>query len=171
MAYRPRARLIVLRSHGVQEVPVLNYRPAVPLDVAECIVLRGLTRENAIRVARLASLGITLESWTSNIETARVSGHVCTDNGRIVGYCFGDRHTGEIGVLALLPAYESRGIGKALLLRVVEDLWAIGFKRLFLGCSKNPAHRSYGFYRYLGWRSTGKSDAHGDEELELLRKD
>jgi hypothetical protein len=57
------------------------------------------------------------------------------------------------------------------LLRVVEDLWAIGFKRLFLGCSKNPAHRSYGFYRYLGWRSTGESDAHGDEELELIRND
>jgi N-acetylglutamate synthase-like GNAT family acetyltransferase len=104
------------------------------------------------------------------MEAGRVSGHVCTDSGRIVGYCHGDRQTGEILVLALLPPYENRGIGKALLLRVVEDLWAIGFKRLFLGCSKNPAHRSYGFYRHLGWRSTGQSDAHGDEELELLRK-
>jgi hypothetical protein len=28
--------------------------------------------------------------------------------------------------------------------------------------------RSYGFYRYLGWKSTGTFDANHDEVLELL---
>jgi len=133
--------------------------------------MRGQTRENAISAAGLASLGITAESWGQKIEADGLSGQVCTDNGRIVGYCFGDKDTGEIIVLALLPAYESRGIGKTLLSRVVEDLWSIGFKRLFLGCSKNPSHRSYGFYRHLGWRPTGAFDVHADEVLELRRMD
>jgi GNAT superfamily N-acetyltransferase len=126
-----------------------------------------MTRENAISSARLASLGITEDSLAKSMEAAQVMGHVCSDGDRIVGYCFGDRTTGEILVLALLPDYESRGIGKALLSLVVTDLWSIGFKRLFLGCSRNPAHRSHGFYRHLGWQSAGALDAHGDEILEL----
>lgn len=145
----------------------LHYRPAVPTDAAECIQLRGMTRENPILSARLASLGITVQSSSKSIETGEVIGHVCIDGDTIVGYCLGVGDTGEIQVLALLPAYENLGIGKALLSRVVADLRSLGFKRLFLGCSRNPAHRSYGFYRHLGWRSTAELDAHGDEVLEL----
>jgi GNAT superfamily N-acetyltransferase len=146
-------------------------RPAVPADAAECIQLRSKTRENAISVAHLASLGISVASWTKRIAAASVIGHVCTDGGRIVGYCFGDGHTGEILVLALLPDYEGRGIGRLLLSLVVKDLWKIGFRRLFLGCSKNPGHRSHGFYRHLGWRPTGALNAQADEVLELHRQD
>jgi GNAT superfamily N-acetyltransferase len=147
---------------------MLHYRLAVPLDTGECIVLRGMTRENAITAPRLASYGITAESGAKQIEERRIIGYVCIDGNRIVGYCYGDRHTGEIQVLALLPDYEGRGIGKTLLSHVVAHLRSIGFRRLFLGCSNNPGHRSYGFYRHLGWRSTGTLDAHGDEMLELL---
>ena len=149
----------------------LHFRPAVPTDAGECIRLRGMTRENPIRAARLASLGITVESSSKSIEAGEVIGHVCTDGGTIVGYCFGVRDSGEIQVLALLPDYEYLGIGKALLSHVVEDLRSLGFKRLFLGCSRNPAHRSYGFYRHLGWRPTGALDSHGDEVLELQWQD
>ena len=147
---------------------MLQYRLAVPSDTGECIVLRGMTRENAITAPRLASYGITAESGAKQIEDGRIIGYICIDANRIVGYCYGDRHTGEIQVLALLPDYEGRGIGKTLLSHVVAHLRSIGFKRLFLGCSKNPDHRSYGFYRHLGWRSTGTLDAHGDEMLEFV---
>lgn len=160
-----------IKPDGADAVAVPRYRSAVPSDAAECIELRGKTRENPIRAARLASLGITVTSLSRSIEAGQLIGHVCTDGGAIVGYCLGVRGTGEIQVLALLPAYESRGIGKALLSHVVKDLWSLGFKRLFLGCSKNPVHRSYGFYRHLGWRSTGESDAHEDEVLELRCSD
>lgn len=145
-----------------------QYRPAVSTDAAECVVLRGLTRENAFSAAALASLGITVESWANDIESGHLPGHVCTVDDRIVGYCFGDRRTGEIAVLAVLPRYEGRGVGKALLSRVVNDLRSCGFKRLFLGCSRDSSHRSHGFYRHLGWRPTGAFDAHDDEVLELL---
>lgn len=158
---------MVLRSR----VPVLHYRSAVSSDGTEVITLRGQTRENAISVSGLASIGITAESWGERIEAADLSGQVCTDNGHMIGYCFGDNHTGEILVLALLPEYESRGIGKTLLSRVEKDLWSLGFKRLFLSCSKYPCSRSYGFYRHLGWRPRGELDAHDDEILEHLWQD
>jgi ribosomal protein S18 acetylase RimI-like enzyme len=85
-----------------------------------------------------------------------------------VGYCFGDRDTGEIVVVALLPDFEGRGIGCEVLNRVVEELAERGHNRLFLSCNPDPESRSYGFYRHLGWRSTGTFDQHGDEILEML---
>ena len=107
------------------------------------------------------------ESWGNETRTGKLIGHVCLDEGRIVGYGFGQTETGEVVVLALLPEYESKGIGKELLSRVVQDLRACGHQRLFLGCSRDPASRSYGFYRRLGWRSIGTYDSNGDEVLEL----
>ncbi len=71
--------------------------------------------------------------------------------------------------MALLPPHEGLGIGRELLNRVVAHLWALGHQKLFLGCSRDPTVRSYGFYRHLGWQSTGAFDDHGDELLEFVR--
>ena len=144
----------------------IAFRRAVPDDTPACIVLRGMTRENAFSVEQLAALGITLESWRAAIADGSLPGHVATESDKIVGYCFGERETGEIAVLALLPEHEGQGVGKALLNLVVAELKGFGLARLFLSCSSDPAVRSYGFYRHLGWRSTGSFDDRGDEILE-----
>lgn len=143
-------------------------RRAVPEDAAACITLRARTRENAFTESELAGLGITRESWAAEIRDGTLPGHVAMVDGDMAGYCFGERDSGEVVVLALLPEHEGRGIGRALLQKVVGDLHALGFARLFLGCSADPASRSHGFYRHLGWRSTGTFDAAGDEVLEYF---
>lgn len=148
----------------------LKYRPAVPEDAAECVVVRGRTRQNPASEALLRSMGITEKSWGENIRSGALPGDVCTSGGRIVGFCFGLRKTGEIQVLAVLPDFENRGIGKALLARTSEQLTKLGHTRLFLGCSPDPTSRSYGFYRHLGWRSTGTFDQYGDEILVSPRQ-
>lgn len=145
----------------------IDYRKAQPADVGQCIILRGKTRQNAINPAQLAALGVTHESWARGIEQDELCGYVGLHRGVIVGYCFGETQVGEIQVLAVLPEYENMGMGKELLNRVVSDLKSLGHQSLFLGCSRNPESRSYGFYRHLGWRSTGKRDIHDDEVLEL----
>ncbi|WP_069705412.1 GNAT family N-acetyltransferase [Burkholderia seminalis] len=145
----------------------LTWRKAVPGDAAACIALRGKTRENAFTEAQLRDLGITVESWGDGIRDGRFAGHVCCTNGRMVGYCFGATASGEIVVLAILPEYEGAGIGKRLLRRVIDDFAANGFTSLFLGCSTDPASRSRGFYRHLGWMPTGRLDEAGDEILTL----
>jgi GNAT superfamily N-acetyltransferase len=157
------------RHHRPIRPVQLQYRTATPQDTAECIRIRGLTRENAVSAERLASLGITLEAWSDDIWSGVLRGCICMAGTEMAGYCFGDTATGEIVVLALLPAFEGRGIGRELLARVGAQLHALGHQRLFLGCSADPAVRSHGFYRHLGWRSTGGVDGHGDEVLELLR--
>lgn len=112
-------------------------------------------------------MGITRETWAADVAAGSLPGYVCVSRSTLAGYCFGARDTGEIVVLALLPEFENQGIGRTLLELMVDDFQALGFDRLFLGCSADPATRSYGFYRHLGWRSTGKIDAHGDEVLEF----
>lgn len=144
----------------------IAYRRAVPEDTPACIVLRGMTRENAFSVEKLAALGVTLESWRAGIADGSLPGHVATQGETIVGYCFGERETGEVAVLALLPEHEGQGVGRTLLSLVAADFKAFGLARLFLSCSADPASRSYGFYRHLGWRSTGSFDDRGDEILE-----
>lgn len=146
----------------------LEYRAALPIDAPECIRIRGLTRENAISAQRLAALGITIESWADGIRSAELPGFVCMADTTMAGYCFGSSTSGEIVVLALQPAFEGMGIGRELLERVVAHLRRLAHRRLFLGCSSDPTVRSYGFYRHLGWRSTGAVDRHGDEVLEWL---
>ena len=146
----------------------LNFRPATPADIAACVDLRGKTRENAIPAIRLPAMGITVASWSKDVETGALPGFVCTDGETIVGYCFGEVASGEVVVLALLPNYESQGIGRRLLGLVVQQLGAAGHKRLFLSCSADPKTRSYGFYRHMGWSSTGTIDRFNDEVLEFF---
>ena len=146
----------------------LTYRPALPEDAAECVVMRGKTRQNPASEEFLRSLGITRESWADNIRSGAVLGHVCLQGERIVGYCFGSCDSGEIQVLAVLPDHESRGIGRKVLELTTAELASLGHHRLFLGCSPDPSSRSHGFYRRLGWHYTGALDHHGDEILELF---
>jgi len=145
-----------------------HFRPAVAGDAAECVRVRGLTRESAISEERLRKAGITVASWANDIERGDLPGFVCESGGRVVGCCFGAKSSGEVVVLALLPVHEEQGVGRQLLQMVIDRLRGFGHRRLFLGCSPDPACRSYGFYRRLGWRSTGAFDRNGDEVLELL---
>jgi len=145
----------------------LTFRPSTADDVPACVAIRGQTRENAFSVEELRALGITVDSWAAGVRSGDLPGFVACANGRVSGYCFGDRETGEIVVLALLPESENQGTGKMLLRLVVQHLASLGHKRLFLACASDPAVRSHGFYRHLGWTPTGERDEAGDDILEL----
>lgn len=148
--------------------PLPHIAPADASDAAAFIQLRGQTRENAVPAARLASLGITAESWARDVRRGTLIGYTAKSPEQLLGYCFGDTQTGEVVVVALLPEAEGLGLGRELLERVVAKLRSAGHQRLFLGCSSDPKVRSYGFYRHLGWQPTGAMDSNNDEVLELV---
>ena len=116
---------------------------------------------------QLRALGITEDNWAAGVRAGDLRGFVACADRRVTGYCFGDRETGEIVVLALLPESENQGAGKALLRLMVQHLASLGHERLFLACASDPAVRSHGFYRHLGWTPTGERDDAGDDILEL----
>jgi len=142
-----------------------NIRDAIGYDLAACTAIRGKTRDNPISAERLRAMGVTEEAWRTRMANGDLVGSVFECDGTIVGYCFADTKTAEILVLALLPEYEGRGIGKSVLADVVHKLQLSGHKKLWLAASPDPAVRAYGFYRHLGWVPSGDFDAHNDEIL------
>jgi GNAT superfamily N-acetyltransferase len=146
----------------------ITFKVAPPDLAADYVRLRGMTRQNAVSQQRLSALGITAQSWAQDIRSGELTGFVALSDQELVGYCFGHNTSGEIVVLALLPSFEGQGIGRRLLTMVVDLLHGLAHDRLFLACAADPNVRSHGFYRHLGWRSTGMLDERGDEILELL---
>ncbi len=138
-------------------------------DFERCIEIRGKTRDNAIPAETLREIGVTKESWSSQVLSNRIVGVVAEVNKEVVGFCNGDSKTGEILVLAVLPEFEGKSIAKNMLLEVTQQLYSIGFNKLWLGASSDPNIRAHGFYRHLGWVPTGELDIHGDEVLEYKK--
>ncbi|WP_282875986.1 GNAT family N-acetyltransferase [Pseudomonas peli] len=144
----------------------ITYRTATADDAAECIKLHIRAKDHYSLGGGLENVETTIKIWQGFIKNKAIIGYVVITEGKICGYCFGSKNTGEIVGVSLLPEYENKGFGRALLTLTVEALQAFGFKRLFLSCTANLAARSYGFYRHLGWKSTGKYDDLNDEILE-----
>jgi ribosomal protein S18 acetylase RimI-like enzyme len=134
-------------------------------DIRSLFSVRARTRENALSHEQLALLGITPESAAAGLSSGRIKGWVCVDAANLVGFCNVDSETGEVLVLAVLPEYEGRGIGKRLLSDALGFLRSTGFSEAWLAASSDATVRAHGFYRALGWRPTGGKLEHGDEIL------
>ena len=148
-------------------MPDLVIRETQEADLEACFSVRGRTRENPITREQLAAMGITAASSAAALRSGSVRGWVCSDGTEVVGFCSVDAVGGEVLVLAVLPEYEGRGVGKRLLANGVSWLRARGFSRLWLAASPDPNGRAYGFYRSQGWVPTGERDGNGDEILVL----
>ena len=143
-------------------------RQAEPSDLSACMDIRGKTRDNPLPREVLESIGVTEQSWTEQMNAGVIIGAVATCEGEVVGYCFGDTQSAEILVLAILEGYDGQGFGKQLLLEVMQQLTKAGHQKLWLAAAPDPAMRAYGFYRHMGWTSTGTYDANGDELMEYF---
>jgi ribosomal protein S18 acetylase RimI-like enzyme len=70
---------------------------------------------------------------------------------QIVGFVMGNKQTGEMWVIAVLPEYENLGIGRHLMSLVEGWLWAEGWQEIWLTTDPDETYRAVGFYRHLGW--------------------
>ena len=125
-------------------------REIVEADIPSLFVVRPQTRENAMSVEELASIGITVESMRDAIKGSH-RGWLYEDNGQVCGFAMGDAHNGEVTVMAMLPAYEGKGIGGKLLTSVEQWLASEGCDRIWLTTDTNTQLRAYGFYLRQGW--------------------
>ncbi|UXY13714.1 GNAT family N-acetyltransferase [Chitiniphilus purpureus] len=138
-------------------------RPTTVADLPELFRLRAQTRENALGPEYLATLGITPATAAASLVNGDTRGWLCEVDGRIVGFASGDRTSGEMLVLAVLPDFEGRGIGRRLLNEVVAWLQVCDCPRIWLTANPDPSGRAYGFYRRCGWAPTG--EASGNDEV------
>ncbi len=146
----------------------LTYREITVDDIPAVFHVRVSTVENAITAAELeAGYGVTPASLAGALR-GPVRGWLCEDDGAVVGFAMGDRETGEVGVVAVLPSHERRGIGIAVLSRVRDWLFSEGHDRVWLKANPDTGIRATGFYASQGWEPTGEKA--GDDIVLTLHR-
>jgi GNAT superfamily N-acetyltransferase len=129
---------------------MLIYKDIGANDIPSLFVVRIATRENAYTMDGLERLGITEASVTDMIKTTH-RGWLCEVDKQVIGFAIGNRKNGEMWVIAVLPEYEGKGVGKELLIRVEDWLWSEGWNEIWLTTGIDPSLRAYRFYRSQGW--------------------
>lgn len=128
----------------------MRIRAIEAADIPALFVVRTSTHENRLSRAELAALGITEASVLLRLR-GTYKGWLCESAGHVVGFAIGDCATGELWVIALLPAYVGRGLGSELLRRVEDWLASTGCKRAWLTTDIDTTLKAYSFYRRHGW--------------------
>ena len=89
---------------------------------------------------------------------------VWEERGCIVGFAAVDRGMGSVWALFVIPEYERKGIGQALLLAIVSEYF--DGTRSILRLTTDPGTRAEHFYRAAGWHEVGTAD-NGELRFEL----
>jgi ribosomal protein S18 acetylase RimI-like enzyme len=119
-------------------------------DIDEIIILRSKTDQNNYTLDQLHEMGITKEALAIKIQTD-YKGWLCELNKRIIGFAMGQKTTGEMWVIAVLPNNINKGIGSILLSKVEEWLFQNGNKSIWLTTDIDTSLRAYSFYKKNGW--------------------
>jgi ribosomal protein S18 acetylase RimI-like enzyme len=129
-------------------------------DGPAMLAVRAATRENPFSLEALAAAGITAESLAADLQAGTLAGWLTeiAASGEVVGFCLANLPEAELWVLAVLPAYERRGIGRDLLSRTEALLWAAGHSSIWLWTSTDRRMRAYHLYRRTGWQEEPEQD-------------
>ena len=142
----------------------MNFREITAADLPALLLVRIDPMENRATLEGLTSIGVTIESLTQRLATTH-KGWLC-EIGVPVGFAIGNGATGELEVIAVLRAYEGKGIGRKLMVLVQDWLFSQGCKMLWLHTSSKPT-RAFRLYSKLGWKDSGRRSSYGDVRFEL----
>ena len=141
------------------------FREATGADLPGITRVRTSVVENALTIAQLEEREITEASVAASFLTDS-KGWVALQGEEVVAFCIADRATHSIFALFVLPGYEGRGIGGALLDSGLRWLWDNGAARVWL--TTGPGTKAVRFYEKRGWTCTGQGPR-GDLRYELGR--
>ncbi len=140
--------------------PDVRIRPATLADIPELSRIRLAVVENV-----LADPGRIPPQLYATFLTERGQGWVALCGDTVAGFAVADGEDDSIWALFIDPAYEGRGLGKALLKHATDWLFARGAKVITL--STDVGTRAEGFYLALGWQP-GAVDVRGERHFTLV---
>ncbi|MEO6874858.1 MAG: GNAT family N-acetyltransferase [Opitutaceae bacterium] len=109
----------------------------------------------------------TAPRW-KGLDSIGVKGWLCEIRGIPVGFVIGNGQSGELEVIAVLRAYEGKGIGRKLLTLAQEWRFSQGCGKLWLTTGWSPT-RAFHLYSKVGWKDTGLRDPNSGMGMELLK--
>jgi ribosomal protein S18 acetylase RimI-like enzyme len=119
-------------------------------DIPSLFRVRTATDENRLSMEDLAALDINAETVKEKL-LGNYKGWLCEEDGEVVGFAMGDKSSGELWVIAVLPSHICKGIGSQLLKQVENWLFSTGYHELWLVTGISERLRAYSFYRKHGW--------------------
>lgn len=131
----------------------MTYRTAGVNDIPGMQRVRNSVKENV-----LSDPGLVKDADYEAIISGNGRGWVCLDGTLVTGFAIADPDRENIWALFVDPAYEGRGIGKALHDRMLDWYFLQGKEMAWL--STSPGTRAESFYRRAGWKQCGR---HGKE--------
>lgn len=133
----------------------MNLRFASIDDVETLFDIRCSVTENHQSPEELAALGVTVESVGEMIAGGDYITVIAEEAGQPVGLAMAQISEGCVSACFVRPAFEGRGIGRALLNAAEEGLRKAGVREAWLSTGSGPHLRAIGFYRRLGWVDHG----------------
>ena len=128
----------------------MKYREILEKDLDELLLVRSSTDENRLTIEELNHLGINSKTTGEKMKQD-LRGWLCEADNKIVGFAMGFAKTAEMWVIAVLPEYTKRGIGKKLLAYVENYLFKTN-DEIWLTTDIDPKLRAYSFYKSNGWQ-------------------
>jgi len=141
----------------------MQFREALITDIPQLSALRLAVKENVLSNPAL----VTQQDYVDYL-SERGKGWVCEIDGQVVGFAIGDLVKNNVWALFVQPGYEGQGIGRELLILLLD--WYYGETQETIWLSTAPNTRAAEFYRSFGWKETGALP-NGELRFELTAKD
>lgn len=134
-------------------------------DIDTLFEIRTSVVENYQSREEIAELGITPESVAEMLK-ADCCAWIAELHSRPVGFSIANGTQKTIFGVFVIPEFEGRGFGRALMQAAEEWLWSKGIEEIWLLTGNDPHLRAYGFYLHLDWQPVGM-EVEGDFKGEM----
>ncbi len=145
----------------------VTLRSAAPSDVDALFEVRCSVAENHQSREELAELGITPASVARMIQGGDYITLIAELGGEPVGFTMVEVSENYLFACFVRPAFENRGIGRALMEQTEEELMRRGVTSIWLSTGAEPDLRAVGFYENLGWSRDGFLD---DGQIRFIKQ-
>jgi GNAT superfamily N-acetyltransferase len=148
----------------------MNIRIAQRDDIDTLFEIRTSVIENHQSREEIAELGITPRSVAIMLETDCCA-WVAELDDRPIGFSIANAPEKTIFGIFVLPSFEGRGAGRALMQAAENWLWLQGVEEIWLVTGDDPSLRAYGFYLHLDWIPVGiESDGDFRGEMRFVKR-
>jgi len=131
-----------------------HIRVATEADVESLFDIRTSVLENHQSRADLARVGVTPDSVAQMLHSSSRA-WIASERKQDVAFSMADASEATVFAMFVRPAFEGRGLGRILMKRAEEWLFAQGCVEIWLLTDANRDVRANGFYRHLGWDDAG----------------
>ncbi|EAZ93122.1 GNAT family N-acetyltransferase [Crocosphaera chwakensis] len=132
----------------------INIRLAQTEDIETLFDIRTSVKENYQSREEIATLGITPSS-VAQMLSIDCCAWIAEMESQPVGFSIANLTEKTIFGIFVLPEFENKGIGRALMEKTENWFKNQGIKQIWLLTGNDPSLRAYGFYTHLGWTPIG----------------